>query len=199
MNFSTSASIEGVYLIANRQLAGAFKTREEYNRPEVKIAVYMDTAQERVARKFFPRATLVPIVGDDFDLDAAIEGQAHASLVTTFAPRVLVGTAADKLFLPFAEALVSTETAIAVRKGDADFVNYLNSWLSFQRGVGWLEERARYWAEPQDWMKQRSALPMLKRALRLFCAVPASATGVVSPVARPGQRESDPDTRSRRG
>ena len=153
INFSNPTSVEGVYLIANRQMAGAFKTRDEFNRPEVKIAVYAGTVQERVARKMFPRATLVPVTGNEIELDAALGGKAHAALVTTFAPRVLMGQAADKLFLPFAEPLQSAESALGLRKGDPDFLNYLNSWLSFQRNVGWLDERVRYWAEPQDWMK----------------------------------------------
>jgi len=153
LNFSNPTSVDGVYLIANRQLAGSFKTRDEFNRPEVKIAVYTDTVQERAARRLFPRATLVPVAGNDIELDAALEGKAHAALVTTFAPRVLVGQAADKLFLPFADPLQSAESAIGLRKGDPDLLNYLNCWLSFQRNVGWLDERVRYWAEPQDWMK----------------------------------------------
>jgi polar amino acid transport system substrate-binding protein len=34
---------------------------------------------------------------------------------------------------------------MAIRKGDADFLNFLNSWLKFQRDNGWIEERRRHW------------------------------------------------------
>lgn len=80
-----------------------------------------------------------------------LEGKAHAVLVPTFAPQVLVGAAPDKLFVPLERPLESTITAIAVRKGDYDFVNYLNSWLQVQRDDGWLEDRIDFWADPRNW------------------------------------------------
>jgi polar amino acid transport system substrate-binding protein len=40
-----------------------------------------------------------------------------------------------------------------VRKGDYDFVNFLESWLAVQRDEGWLDERTTYWADPTNWLK----------------------------------------------
>jgi hypothetical protein len=46
-------------------------------------------------------------------------------------------------FVPSAsKPLSSTLAAIGVRKGDADFLNYLNTSLAFQRDDGWLDDRA---------------------------------------------------------
>ena len=44
-------------------------------------------------------------------------------------------------------------TAIAVRKGDPDFLSFLNTWLDIQREQGWAQERARYWATSQEGRK----------------------------------------------
>jgi len=153
VNFTDPTAIEGLHLIANRKLAGAFKTREEFNRPEVRIAVYAGTVQEQVARNLLPRATLVKVEGNVLDVDVAAEGKAHAALVATFAPQALVTHAADRIFLPLGEPLQTTRTAMAARKGDPDFLNYLNSWLAFQRSTGWVEARAKHWADPANWPK----------------------------------------------
>ena len=126
-------------------------THDDYNRPEVKIVVYEGTIQEEVARRHFPDADLMTVSGDEFEQYPVLEGEAHAVLVPTFAPQVVVGAAPDKVFLPLTEPLESTITAIAVRKGDFDFVNYLNSWLQVQRDDGWLEERIDFWADPRNW------------------------------------------------
>jgi polar amino acid transport system substrate-binding protein len=37
---------------------------------------------------------------------------------------------------------------MAVRKGDPDWLSFLNTWLDLQREQGWLDERARHWASP---------------------------------------------------
>ena len=153
VNFTDPTAIEGLHLIANRKLAGTFKTREEFNRPEVRIAVYANTVQEQVVRNLLPHATVVPVDGDALDVDVAAEGKAHAALVATFAPQALVGRAPEKIFLPLAEPLQTTQTAMAARKGDPDFVNYLNSWLAFQKSTGWLEARTRFWSDFQNWPK----------------------------------------------
>lgn len=153
INYTDASAVEGVYLIASKPLAGTLKTREAYNRPEVRLAVYEGTNQERVARRIFPRATLVKVVGDDLQMDPVLDGRAHAALVSTFAPQAIAQAAPDKLFVPFADALQSTSAAAGVRKGDPDFLNYLNSLLVVYRENGWLAERSAYWATPQNWLK----------------------------------------------
>jgi polar amino acid transport system substrate-binding protein len=100
--------------------------------------------QEKVARRLFPHATVVRVDGNELKLVRS--GDAHAALVPTLSPNALVQTAPDKLFLPREQALSHTPAALGVRKGDPDFLNFLNTWLSLRRGEGWLDERASYWA-----------------------------------------------------
>lgn len=154
VNFSTPTSTEGIYLIGNKTLASSMKSIEAFNKPDVRVSVYAGTLQERIAMRVLPRATLIRVEGDDDHLAPVLEGKAHAALVPTFAPDVLVRLAPDKLLLPLAEPLQSTVTAMAVRRGDPDFLTYLNNWLlihSVQSGDGWLKERAKFWSDPANW------------------------------------------------
>jgi polar amino acid transport system substrate-binding protein len=148
MNFTHPTASEGVYLFANKKLADGMKTAADFNRPEVKLVVYGGTMQELLAKRDFPNATLVVVTGDANHLTPVIDGSAHAALIPTFAPSAVLSAAPDSLFLPFGEKPVaSTSSAIAMRKGDADMLNYLNTVLEFHRGSGWLGERARYWSD----------------------------------------------------
>ncbi|HSC29277.1 MAG TPA: transporter substrate-binding domain-containing protein [Vicinamibacterales bacterium] len=147
VNYTDPTATEGIYLIAAKAMTASFKTREDFNRPEVRLAVYAGTVQEGVASRLFPRATLVKAEGEELELSPVLEGKAHAVLVPTFAPRVIVQSAPDKLFLPFEEPLQQTISAMAVRKGDPDFLNYLNAWIRFHRDNAWIDERIRHWSE----------------------------------------------------
>jgi len=154
MNFTESTSVEAVHLVAGKPLAAAMKTREDFNRPDVRIVVYAGTIQEGIASRLFPRAQVLKVDGDADQITPVIEGKAHAALLTTPTPDLVVRTAPDQLFLPSGSALQSTATAAAIRKGDPDFLNYLNSWLAFQRQSGFVDERTNYWFKSAEWLKK---------------------------------------------
>ena len=153
INYTTPTAVEGIHVIASRAAAGRLKTPADLDRPGTKIVVYAGTLQERLAARRFPKATLLQVNGDADHLAPVLAGEADAALVPTFAPEVIVRAAPDRLALPFAKPLSSASAAIGVRKGDFDFVNFLESWLAVQRDEGWLEERTTYWADPANWLK----------------------------------------------
>jgi polar amino acid transport system substrate-binding protein len=144
INFSNATASEGVYIVASKARAGRRLQVADYDQPGVKIAVFSNTAQEKLAARLFPKAQVVRVDGNE--VLAVTQGLADAALVPTLAPRALLQRAPDKLFLPSEQAISHTPAAFGVRKGDPDFLNFLNTWLSLRRGEGWLDERAAFWA-----------------------------------------------------
>jgi len=143
-NFTQPTASEGMYLIASRPLASQRRSLDAFNQPGVKIAVSTDPAQQSVAKARFPLATVTPV--DDDPLLVVTEGRAHAAVVATLAADAVVASEPRRWFLPSLEPLARTSAGMAVRKGDPDFLAFLNSWLEMQRESGWLAERARHWA-----------------------------------------------------
>jgi polar amino acid transport system substrate-binding protein len=133
-----------MYLIASRPLAAQRRSLDAFNQPGVKIAVSTDPAQLAVARARFPRATVTPI--DDDPLVYMSEGQAQAAVVATLSADAVVASAPLRWFLPTPEPLARTSAGMAVRKGDPDFLAFLNTWIAMQRESGWLADRERHWA-----------------------------------------------------
>jgi polar amino acid transport system substrate-binding protein len=143
-NFTQPTASEGMYLIASRPLAAQRRSLDAFNQPGVKIAVSTDPAQQAVAKARFPRATVTPV--DDDPLLVVTEGRAHAAVVATLAADAVVASAPRRWFLPSPVPLARTSAGMAVRKGDPDFLAFLNTWLDMQRESGWLAERTRHWA-----------------------------------------------------
>jgi polar amino acid transport system substrate-binding protein len=152
VNFSNPTAVEGIYLVANQAKAAGRKTIADFNKPGVTIAVYPGSVQEQVAQRLFPRATLLSLKDTD-ELGPLLKGRAHALLLPTLAPQLVARVAQGQLVLPLAEPLARASAAFAVRKGDPDFVSFLNTWLAVQREQGWLDERASYWSTSTDWLK----------------------------------------------
>jgi polar amino acid transport system substrate-binding protein len=144
VNFTQPTASEGIVLIASRPLAAQRRSLDAFNQPGVKIAVSTDPAQQAVAKARFPRAAVTPV--DDDPLLVVTEGRAHAAVVATLAADAVVASAPRRWFLPSPEPLARTSAGMAVRKGDPDFLAFLNTWLDMQRESGWLAERARHWA-----------------------------------------------------
>jgi len=151
VNYSIPTGSEGLYVVASRRMAANKSQQSDFNQPSVRLAVFPGTVQESVAKATFPNATLVPVPDDSYDLGAVLAGQADAALVPSFAPRLYVESAPEELYLPFEEPIRSTHIALAVRKGDPDFLNYLDTWIRFHRDDGWAQDRVRYWAE--EWAR----------------------------------------------
>lgn len=60
----------------------------------------------------------------------------------------------DKLFQPFADPLGKLGESFAIRRGDTDFLNYLNTWIRYYNQTGWLQTERQRWFEQDDWLNQ---------------------------------------------
>ena len=151
VNFTTPTVQDGVYLVASQTGAPGKTSVADFDQAGTRVAVYAGTPQETLARKLLTRATIV--AGNDDPLQAVIDGKAQAALAPAMVPQALLQAAPGKLYLPRATALASTSAAMAVRKGDPDFLRFLDTWLGLQRDSGWLEERLLFWSNSANWPK----------------------------------------------
>ena len=143
VNFSTPTASEGIYLLAGKDVRG--KSRAAFDRADITIAVYADTTQEELAKRVFPRARILLVDGAFDQLTPVLQGKAQVALAPSINPSLLVSKSDGRLSQPLTEPLARTHTAFAIRKGDADFLTYLNTWLLLQRDSGWLDERLHHW------------------------------------------------------
>lgn len=144
VNFTQPTAVEGIHLVSNQKMTGQWSMVADFNRPDVRIAVDAGTVQAQLAARQFPKAQIV--TDSPNPLEAVQKGLAHATLLPTIAPGLVLELGKGQLRLPLGQPLASTQAAIAIRKGDADFLNLLNTWLAMQRDEGWLDERAAFWS-----------------------------------------------------
>ena len=58
---------------------------------------------------------------------------------------------ADTLDLPLAEPLVTYKAGLAVRKGEQEWLNFLNARITARSSDKWLEATHDYWFESLAW------------------------------------------------
>lgn len=151
VNFTAPTVHDGVYLVASQARAPGKTSLADFDQPGMTVAVYAGTQQEALARKLLPKARLMATADDPLQL--VLQGQAQAALAPTLSPQSLLQAAPGQLYLPRTAPLASTPAAMAVRKGDPDFLHLLNTWLTLQRDSGWLDERVLFWSNSAQWPK----------------------------------------------
>jgi polar amino acid transport system substrate-binding protein len=151
VNFSIPYDLTGMSMVANKQLAAGFNSLEDFNRPDVTLAVRLGATPVAAAEKYMPKAKLRKFDDESQAYQEVLNGKAHALVGSAPTPAFYALKYPDKLFLPLKETFTKEPIGFAVRKGDFDTLNFFNNWITVVTAEGWLRERKHYWFETRDW------------------------------------------------
>ena len=152
VNFSIPYEFSGMAIVAHKEKAAGFKAMADFNKPGVIIAVRLGTTAQEAAENFLPKATIKPFGDEAQAVQELLSGRAHAMISSAPLPRIQAAAHPDKLFLPLGDTDFTREPiGFAVRKGDPDFLNFLDNWIRVTSALGWLDTRYAYWFGTEDW------------------------------------------------
>lgn len=151
VNFTHAYDESGLDMVANRKLAAKMKTLEDFNDDDVVFALRRGTSPVNYVKDNLPKAQILQFDDDVSALQEVINGRAVAWVGATPAPRFAALDHPDELFIPIDKPLESIFQGMALRKGDADALNFFNNWISSRKRSGWLQQRHAYWFESRDW------------------------------------------------
>lgn len=151
VNFSDFYSQSDVTLLANRKMATNSRAIADFNKPGVNIGVTAGTLYVEIAKRNFPQASIKEFNEEAAAIEAVEKGELSAAIAASPRPEIDAMRFPDKMFLPLAQPLSTQGEAFAVRKGDPDFVNFLNSWIKYHQQNGWLEDRRTFWFKTLNW------------------------------------------------
>ena len=159
VNFTSSYNPAGVYLVANTEKTADLETPADFNSADVTLATRRGASSIGFLANVFPQAMLLLFDTDNAVLQAVVAGDAHAAVAFATTRTTWVEAHPETLHLPFAEPFASEVGAMAIRKGDLDTLNFLNSWIAANEADGWLGQRRQYWFESREWEDQLATDP----------------------------------------
>jgi polar amino acid transport system substrate-binding protein len=154
VNFSQPYDFSGMSIVAHRERAAGFSSLEDFNRPDVEIAVKLGTTAAAAAKKMLPQAQLRMFDGEPQAYQELRNGRVHAVIGMAPRPAYEAIDYRETLFMPFTEIFTREPVGFAVRKGDPDTLAYFNSWITIVDHEGWLKERRDYWFGSKEWVDQ---------------------------------------------
>lgn len=152
--FSQPYRRSGIGLATNLKLTSSFKSLSELNAPDVAIAVMSGTPSAALAERLFNKAAIKRFANPEEAEKALLDGLVHAYVRGNPAPRFLALQHPRQIDVPLDRPLLESREGLAVRKGDPDFVNFLNAWIIARQDDAWLLSTDKYWFESLSWQKQ---------------------------------------------
>ena len=154
VNFTQPYEFSGMGIVAHKKLAAGFDSLDDFNKPEVQIAVKLGTTAAAAAKKFMPQAKLRMFDTEPQAYQELRNGNVHAVVGNAPRPAYEAVDYSETLFLPVKDTFTKEPIGFAIRKGDPDSLAFFNSWITVMTLDGWLEERHNYWFATKDWLNQ---------------------------------------------
>lgn len=154
VNFTEPMNYSNVEFVANSEKADGRNSIDDFNKSDVTIGFVAGTVYGDIAARHFPNAK-TQIFGEELEMFAALQdGKIMAAIASTPAPEIYQKLSNKKVKVAIKEPLARYGESLAVRKGDMEFLNYLNTWVRYYRDSEWLHNERNRWFVEMDWLKE---------------------------------------------
>jgi len=154
VNFADPYIIVGQTVILNGKLKDTVKSYKDLNDPKYTVTSKLGTTGEQAIKRLLPKAKYKSFEdATEAGLEVA-SGRADAfvyDLPTCAAFQARQGEKANTVFLD--EPFTFEPLAFAIRKGDPDFLNWLNNFMRQIKNDGRYDKIYEKWLRGSDWMK----------------------------------------------
>ena len=149
-HFSTPTTVLDLSVVGRKDAVEKWSKSESADGTDVTFGVIEGSEDAGLVARLYPKATLESFSETDDLVKALAEGKVAVAAVSSPLTEFVV----EKSGQPFvkSETPIATHRAgIAVRRGDLEFLAYLNTWVQARRDDRWLDIRARRWFKNSDW------------------------------------------------
>lgn len=153
INFADPAVVVGQTILIRKELADEVDSYRDLNDPKYTIATKLGVTADFATKKYMPKAELKLFETEPEAAMEVVGGKADAFVYDL--PYCAIFYAQHKKQLAFLDEPFTYEPlAWAVRKGDPDFINWLNNFLAQIKGDGRYDMIYQKWFESDAWLEQ---------------------------------------------
>ena len=153
INFADPYIIVGQTILLNKKHAGKVKSYKDLNDPKYTVCSKLGTTGEQAIKRMIPKAKYKSF---EVESEAALEvltGKADATIYDLpFCATFMAQQGEGKLIF-LDKPFTFEPLAWAVRKGDPDFMNWLNNFLRQIKNDGRYDTIYKKWITGTDWIK----------------------------------------------
>jgi len=154
INFANPFMVVGQTVLLNKNLAGKVKSYKDLNDPQYTIVSKLGTTGEQAAKRFLPKAKYKSF---DLETDAALEvlnGKAAAMIYDLPFNAIFMADQGKDRLIFLDKPFTYEPLGWGLRKGDPDFLNFLNNFLTQIKNDGRYDKLYHKWFESTAWRKK---------------------------------------------
>ncbi|MCH9048188.1 MAG: transporter substrate-binding domain-containing protein [Proteobacteria bacterium] len=154
INFSNPYADSGISLATNTKITRNIKSLEELNQKNIIISGVSESVSYELANRLFDKANVKAFKTAEEATKAVMEGEAHAYVATSPQPKFLALKYPQKIDMPMTKPLVSYKAGFGVNKGEQEWLNFLNAWVTAREADKWLSATHKHWFGSLGWRKE---------------------------------------------
>ncbi len=157
VNFANPYVVVGQTIMMDKKLASKVKSAKDLDKKEYTVVTKLGVTGEVATRKFFKKAKIITF---ETEADAAAEvlnGRADAMVYDQPYNILFMSDKGKGRLVHLDTPLTYEPLGWAIRKGDPDFLNWLNNFLrqvKEDKVVGFHDKLNKKWLRETDWLKR---------------------------------------------
>lgn len=153
VNFADPYIVVGQTILIHKKHEGAVRSYKDLNDPKYKVTSKLGTTGEQAVKRLIPRATYLSFETEQEGVMEVVNGRADAFVYDSPYCAVANAQKGEGMLVFLDEPFTYEPLAWAVRKGDYDFINWLNHFLNQVKNDGTYDRIYEKWFKSDVWLK----------------------------------------------
>lgn len=154
INFANPYIVIGQTILLRKELGDSVENYRDLNDPKYTLGSKLGTTGEQATKRMIPRAKYISYETEQEGILELVNGKVDAFIYDLpYNAAAFVQRGQGKL-VHLDKPFTYEPIAWAVRKGDYDFINWLNNFLNQARNDGTYEKIYQKWFQDDAWMKE---------------------------------------------
>ncbi len=157
VNFADPYVVVGQTILLRKGLEGKVKSAKDLDDPKYTVVTKLATSADMAMQKFFKKAKTLTFDTESDAISEVLTGKADAMIYDQPYNIIFMAEKGKDKLVHLDAPLTYEPLAWAVRKGDPDFLNWLNNYLRQIKGdkvVDFYEKNNEKWLRDSSWLKR---------------------------------------------
>jgi polar amino acid transport system substrate-binding protein len=152
VNFAQPYITVGQTVLLNKKLEGQITSYKQLNNPRYTVASKLGTTGEQAVKRMIPRAKYLSYETEQDGSLEVINGRIDAFVYDLPFNAIMASSKGKGKIVHLEEPFTFEPLGWAIRKGDPDFLNWLNNFMYQVRNDGTYDEIYAKWFQSSDWL-----------------------------------------------
>ncbi len=153
INFADPYIVVGQAILLNKKHEGKVLSYKDLNDPKYTITSKLGTTGEKAAKRMIPKANYKSFEVETEACMEVIQGNADATIYDLPLIEIIQAQHGEGKTIALNKPFTFEPLAMAIRKGDPDFLNYLNNFIRQYKNDGRWQKSYDKWIKSDEWQK----------------------------------------------